>query len=239
MRYILLGLLLLTLAKTTRCQVNTDQLLNELNVAIEATPKYDEEKISTINALKSPLNSKRFNSLQDQFLIDLRLYEEYKVFNYDSAFSYAKKLQETAQRLGDPVRIMLARFKLGFCLLSSGMFKETLDSLNKINIEGAPDSIKASYYALTGRFYYDLGDFDNDTYYTPAYTEKGNRYMDSALQLYPPASFESAYYKGLKEIKSGNRGIAPPSGSSSARPSPISDPRPMRRPRSLTWPSFS
>ncbi len=103
---------------------------------------------------------------------------------------------------------MLARLKIGFCLLSSGMFKETLDSLNKINISGAPDSIKAAYYALTGRFYYDLGDFDNDSYYTPAYTEKGNRYMDSALMLYPPASFEYAYYRGLKEIKSGNRTLA-------------------------------
>jgi hypothetical protein len=208
MKHILSGLLLLALSHNSWCQVNIDQLLNELNVAIEAAPKYDQEKLATIGTLKNPTNDRTGGALQAQFLVDLRLYEEYKVFNYDSAFSFAKKLQETALRLGDPTRIMLARLKLGFCLLSSGMFKETLDSLNKINIGGAPDSIKASYYALTGRFYYDLGDFDNDSYYTPDYTEKGNRYMDSALMLYPPASFEYAYYKGLKEIKSGNRDIA-------------------------------
>lgn len=207
MRYILLGLLLLAFTNAARCQVNADRQLNELNAAIEATPKYDAEKLSTIDALKTPLTDKDAGP-QAQFLTSLRLYEEYKVFNYDSAFSYAKKLQETALKLGDPVRIMLARLKIGFCLLSSGMFKETLDSLNKINIGGAPDTIKAAYYALTGRFYYDLGDFDNDSYYTPAYTEKGNKYMDSALMLYPPASFEHAYYRGLKEIKSGNRTVA-------------------------------
>ena len=207
MKQFLLGLILLALTKAACCQVNTDHLLNELNTAIETTPKYDQEKLNAIVALKSRLTGQPGGS-KEQFLTDLRLYEEYKVFNYDSAFSYAKKLQETAIKLNDPIRIILARLKLGFCLLSSGMFKETLDSLNKINTDGAPDSIKAAYYALTGRFYYDLGDFDNDTYYTPAYTEKGNRYMDSALQLYPPASFESAYYRGLKEIKSGNRDIA-------------------------------
>jgi tetratricopeptide (TPR) repeat protein len=208
MRNILLGLLLLALAPASRGQDNTDRLLNELNAAIDAAPKYDDEKIRMIDELKSSLKGRPNEGLQAQFHTYLRLYEEYKVFNYDSAFGYAKRLQETALRIGDPIPIMLARLKLGFCLLSSGMFKETLDSLNKINTGGAPDSIRAAYYALTGRFYYDLGDFDNDSYYTPAYTEKGNRYMDSALLLYPPASFEYAYYKGLKEIKSGNRDLA-------------------------------
>ncbi len=96
-----------------------------------------------------------------------------------------------------------ARLKLGFCLLSSGLFKETFDSLSKIQVRSAPDSLQAEYYSLVGRYYYDLGDFDNDSYNTPDYTRKGNTYMDSALRLYPPASFQYSYYKGLKEIKSG------------------------------------
>lgn len=104
----------------------------------------------------------------------MQLYEEYKVFNYDSAFQYARNLQEIALRLGDPSHLVSARLKLGFSLLSSGMFKETLDSLNKINTSGTPDSLRAEYYALMGRNYYDLGDFDNDSYYTPAYIQKGN-----------------------------------------------------------------
>src|SRR5450631_3225934 len=158
MRYILSGLLLLTLSPSSWCQVNTDRLLNELNTNIDAAPKYDDEKLRTIDELKSSLTGKQYEGLQTQFQTYLRLYEEYKVFNYDSAFGYAKRLQQTALKIGDPLPIMLARLKLGFCLLSSGMFKETLDSLLKINTDGAPDSIRAAYFALTGRFYYDLGD---------------------------------------------------------------------------------
>jgi len=204
MRKLLTGFLLLVLS-TALSQTNQDHinlLLLQLNQAIEASPKYDSAKVRTIEQLKTAFASVKKDNSPAVFDASLRLYEEYKVFNYDSAFTYARQLQTTALQIGDPARITYARLKLGFCLLSSGMFKETLDSLNKINIQGAPDSLQAEYYSLMGRYYYDLGDFDNDRYNTPSYTRKGNLYMDSALQLYPPGSFSNSYYKGLTAIKS-------------------------------------
>lgn len=208
MNRLLYGLLLLFISSSAISQTNTGDLLNELNRTIESTPKYDEEKGRNIEILKKSFIERKNDDPQALFSIYLQLYEEYKVFKYDSAFSYARKLQETAILLGDPARIVSARLKLGFSLLSAGMFKETLDSLNLTNIHGAPDSIKAEYYALLGRFYYDLGDFDNDTYNTPAYNQRGNKYMDSALRLYPEQSFQYFYFKGLKDIKSNNRSSA-------------------------------
>ena len=204
MRQILTGFLLLALlpAWCQNTQDNITTLLRQLNQTIEASPKYDAAKEKIIGQLKNDLAQIKRQDLPGLFDASLRLYEEYKVFNYDSAFTYARQLQETALQLGDPVRITYARLKLDFCLLSSGMFKETLDSLNKISIHGAPDSIQAEYYSLIGRYYYDLGDFDNDKYNTPAYTQKGNLYIDSALELYPPGSFNYSYYRGLREIKS-------------------------------------
>src|SRR6201999_4466303 len=109
-----------------------------------------------------------------------RLFEEYKVYNYDSAFSYARQLQQTALQLGDAARIAHARLQLGFCLLAAGLYEETRDSLQKIDVHGIPDPLRAEYYSLMGRYFYNLGDFDNDDYNTPAYTHKGNAYLDSA-----------------------------------------------------------
>ena len=209
MRQLLTGFLLLLFSCTVRCQGNTGNRFHELDQAIENVPTYDAAKRQSIEDLKKPfLEDKTHNKTNDlPTLFDLysRLYEEYKVYNYDSAFHYARQLQETALQLGKPALITYARLKLGFCLLSSGLYKETLDSLNKIDTRGAPDSLRAEYYALMGRYYYDLGDFDNDSYNTPAYTQKGNNYMDSALQLYPAGSTRYLYYKGLRELKS-NRG---------------------------------
>ena len=198
----------LSFSLTARCQDSIPVLLTRLNQAIEATTRYDSTKTQTILQLKTDLSATNPADHHALFNGYLKLYEEYKVFNYDSGFSYARKLQETAIRLGDPTLTTYARLKLGFCLLSSGMFKETLDSLNKIDIHGAPDSLQAEYYALMGRYYYDLGDFDNDAYNTPAYTLRGNLYMDSALQLYPPGSFSHSYYTGLRDIKTNQRNDA-------------------------------
>ncbi|HMH23422.1 MAG TPA: DUF6377 domain-containing protein [Puia sp.] len=207
-KHILSGLFLLALSPVAWCQEKTAHLLNELNKAIEASPKYDAEKLKTIEALKRSFAEKKNDGLSALFSGYQQLYEEYKVFNHDSAYDFAKRLQETAIQIGDPAMIVSARLKLGFSLLSAGMFKETLDSLNKIDITGVHDSLRAEYYSLTGRFYYDLGDFDNDRYNTPAYNDKGSRYMDSALGLYPAASFQYSYFRGLKEMKSGNLTMA-------------------------------
>ena len=204
MRRLLTGFLLLILSGPGQCQDFAGNQLHELNQAIEASPKYDEDHRRSIEELQRSLSGNK-TDLPSLFNLYGSLYDAYKVFNYDSAFGYARLLQETALRLGNPSRIIFARLKLGFCLLSSGMYKETLDSLDKIDTHDAPDSLRAEYYALMGRYYYDLGDFDNDAYNTPAYTRKGNGYMDSALQLYPSGSAQYVYYKGLKEIKSGNR----------------------------------
>ncbi|MBS1660750.1 MAG: tetratricopeptide repeat protein, partial [Bacteroidetes bacterium] len=194
MRYILTGLLLLILSPSW-CQ------FDQLNQTIAASPKYDSAKIHSIQQLKTSSSNIKDDNLPARFDATLCLYESYKVFNYDSAFTYARQLQELARQLGDPNRITYARVKMGFCLLSAGMFKETLDSLNKIDVHTAPDSIQAEYYSLMGRYYYDLGDFDNDRYNTPAYTQRAGLYIDSALALYPQSSFSHSYYKGLKELK--------------------------------------
>ena len=179
--------------------------LTELDRAIEATPTYDAARLTSIGQLRTTLAQTKSNDLHALFNSYDQLYEAYKVFNYDSAFTYARQLLATALQLGDPARIIYARLKLDFCLLSSGLFKETIDSLGKIRAGDAPDSLQAEYYALLGRYYYDLGDFDNDAYNTPDYTRKGNAYMDSALQLYPHGSFSYSYYTGLRQIKSGQR----------------------------------
>jgi len=202
MRQILTGFLLLALSPAwcQNSQSAINNLLHQLNQAIEATPRYDAAKRATINQISHLGDAPSSNN--ESFYATLDLYEAFKVYNYDSAVRCARTLIGIADVLGEPY-ITSARLKLAFCLLSSGMFKETHDCLSKIDTRNEPDSLQAEYYALMGRYYYDLGDFDNDRYNTPAYTKMGNSCMDSALRLYPQGTFSYNYYKGLKEIKSG------------------------------------
>lgn len=184
------------------CGPTRDSLLTALDKAISASPSYDQQKLRTIADLEKTLQDAV--SLESRYAIYLRLFNEYKAFKYDSAYSYARKLETVAYAMKDPARIVYARIKLGFTLVSSGLFKETFDSLNTLDARGAPDSIRAEFYSLMGRYYYDLGDFDADSYYTEEYNKRGSRYIDSALTLYPPNSFQYSYFQGLQALKGGH-----------------------------------
>ena len=157
-------------------------------------------KIKRIEKLKEALSQQR----QDPFDGYLRLYDEYAIFNYDSAYTYAKKLQELALQQNDLSRIAYAKIKLSFILLSSGMFKEVFDSVNNLQLKDLNTAQKAEYYTLMARCYYDLADYVKDNVYSPVYNQQGHNYIDSSLLLFPDTSFSYVYYNGLKNVVSHN-----------------------------------
>lgn len=183
-------------------------LLTRLNEVIQQAPVFDRQKLDTIAAIKQLLQQPANQALPARFAIYARLFDAYKIFHYDSAYHYARLLQQTAQLLNDKARITYARIQLGFTLLSAGMYKEAEDSLAGMYILDAPDSVKAAFYSLMARYYYDLGDFDNDAYHKPVYIRKGNAYIDSATRLFADTSFDRLYLLGLRHIKSGNKPAA-------------------------------
>jgi tetratricopeptide (TPR) repeat protein len=198
----LLTALLLCLFFDAWSQKDASILLEDLNRAIEDAPAIDVKKQALITAIKEPLRHSKDPFAQ--YNTCLQLYEEYKTFNYDSAYHYATTLRGLAAVLDDEVRIGQAKLKIGFSLVSAGLFKEAADSLSLIQVTQLPDSLKMEYYQVMGRFYYDLADFGNDSYHSPGYVRKGNAYLDSALRFFKPGSFPDHYFRGLKDIRSGD-----------------------------------
>jgi predicted negative regulator of RcsB-dependent stress response len=156
------------------------QSLRALDDVVAHRNDYVEQKNERIDRLKTELK----NAVPaNRYTIYFRLYEAYKTFIYDSAFTYARKLQEEAYRSHDASKIAFAKVKLGFILVSSGMFNEALDSLHTVNRTVLADSQRVEFYSLMARTYYDLVDFNRDQFFTELYTSLGNRYIDSALQF--------------------------------------------------------
>lgn len=176
-------------------------LLEELNKVIRESDIYDARKQAEIQRIHRSIGD---GSPQQEFNRSHLLFEAYKVYKYDSAYLYALKQSDIARALRNDTLINMARINLSFSLLSAGMYKETQETLDSVNIRTLSKEDKAKYYALLGRFYYDLGDFDKDVNYTPGYTRKGNAFMDSTIKLSPAGSFDHLYYQGLKDIKSGD-----------------------------------
>jgi tetratricopeptide (TPR) repeat protein len=185
-------------------QISTDSLFTEIGKVIYSSSSFDTSKNKRIDSIR--LGLKKFDyhpsrSLFDQYAL---LYNEYRIYNYDSAFSYAQLMVSEANAMDDDSLVVSAKIKMGFVLLSSGLFKETFDLLDKTSLDRASQSDKAEYYSLMARYYYDLADYDNEKIYAPRYNDSGKRYIDSALKLLNPDSFEHIYYNGLKNIRAGN-----------------------------------
>jgi len=106
--------------------------------------------------------------------------------------------------LNDKVKQSETKIKLGFILLSAGMFKETFEVLNEVKVHSLDDSTKFEYYSLKARANYDVANYDHDLHYTPYYNQLANKYLDSAIALSKPNSYEQKYYESYQQFKSGN-----------------------------------
>jgi hypothetical protein len=183
-------------------QSKSDSLLNELNNVLQKKDIYIEKKQERIVTLRA--KSLSAGNLRSRFLVYQELYEEYKTFSYDSSYSYAKKLSQTATVLKDPALIASARMKMGFTLLSSGLFKETLEVLNSINVAVLSPDEKIGYYFLKARSYFDLSDYNRNIDYWEIYNPRGISAIDSALVLAKPGTVNYLELKGLQDLRTGN-----------------------------------
>ncbi|MCK7558457.1 tetratricopeptide repeat protein [Chitinophaga sedimenti] len=171
-----------------------------MNKTLDQTNSFDQQKAKEIDALKHS----NATTLIQKFAVQLQLFDAYKSFRFDSAFATAQELQRLATQMNDSNRLQQAKIKLGFVLISSGMFHETGVLMRDIHPATLPDSLKAEYYVMMRRYYYDLADYVNNWFYSPGYMQQGALYTDSALKYYPPDDFQYLSNLGYKHYKAGN-----------------------------------
>ena len=196
----MLYLLLILSFTESNAQSGKSIWLEKLNNEIHLSARYDADKLVRIDSLRRHFN----NFDKTTFAKYLELYNEFSVFNFDSAYYYAEKLQATAASLNDTLLLKYAKIKTNFVLLSSGMFKEVFDSLSYLNPHGLDDSAKAEYYILKTRSYFDLSDYNKEKLFKAVYTAEADRYIDSLLTISAPGGFQYNYYSGLKSIRRGD-----------------------------------
>ncbi|RYZ96892.1 MAG: tetratricopeptide repeat protein [Sphingobacteriaceae bacterium] len=202
MRLFLLAFLML-MATTCFSEPGKDELLSQLDRELSKKDAYDQVKEQKIQQLKNSLSQSSGN-LRRSFDICSALYEEYKSYQYDSAYVYARKLSQISYQLHDIGREYYSKVNIGFILLSSGMFKEAFDNLEGINAGMLHDSVKYEYYRLMMRANFDLANYDNDNQYSPRYQDQANKYIDSAIAISKPGTYNNLYLAGYKKLKNNN-----------------------------------
>ncbi|MFZ6008720.1 MAG: DUF6377 domain-containing protein [Bacteroidota bacterium] len=200
--------LILLLGSVKGVSQDNDSLITLLKQEIEQRDIYVQQKLERIESLKLTLSRIEELTLPQQFELYNNLYHQYKTFIYDSAFHYGQKLIQTAYKLGDKSKIDYARVKIGFILISSGMFKETFDSLNIVAVENLPDSSRRDYFRLLARAYSDLNIYNKDSHYRRYYSKLETSYMDSALRYCAPESYYYYYLTAVRNLHNENYQVA-------------------------------
>ena len=181
---------------------NTDSLLNVLDKTLSEQKIYTDKKLKLVEQFKSKIPGSANDPLA-LYNIYTGIFEEYKILNADSAFSYATKIQQQAVKLNDPVKINDSKINICFVLLSSGMFKEAFEVINGINVSKLDKDEKVNFFILKARACYDLSAFVGNKYYAQQYKSSGNQAADSAIAISMPGTYNYLFISGLKDLQAG------------------------------------
>lgn len=180
---------------------DTGDLLQELNQALIDKVVYREQRQDKIAHLVKQYEHCRRDD-RCELAIGTQIYQEYRSFEYDSAFAYAQRISVLAQRINDPQQVEMAKLNLAFIHVSSGMFKETFDILSTVRPALLDSANKVEFYFIEARSYSDLADFNSSAYYQPIYTRKAIASVDTALRYARPGSYEYLSMLGFRGLKS-------------------------------------
>lgn len=199
---LLFGVFLLSVRPHRAAASPADSLLMVLNQTLAQQPQYDAQRLNRIAVLRAEFASYEGGD-EAKFDLGLRLYDEYKAFKYDSAFVYSQQLTRLAEQLKSPEKMEVAKLRLAFILLSSGMFKETFETLGAIKPSRLTEADKQGFYFMKARAYSDLADFNQDLAYRPAYLSQALACADSALRFGRPGSYERLSVQEFIALKTG------------------------------------
>jgi len=177
-------------------------LIDELEIALDNKDYYIDQKQAIIQKKKVALQTAEASkNLNQQLLLNLDLVNEYQSYVYDSTQFYINKAKVIARKLHDAPLIAQIKIREGFALLSSGLFREALDTLNSVDRAVISDSLKSILYATLARTYYDIADYVRDPVFMPQYIARGNTYIDTALNFATPNTSGFWAIKSLERMK--------------------------------------
>lgn len=157
---------------------DVETALKELDRTIADRDTYIKKKEWRITNLHYEMA--RARDAGDSLRVYSRLFDEYRYYQFDSAWFYAKRMEKTASANGDRTGIARARSGLIFCCKSVGFFKEALDIIGEFGRDcgDLPPELLVEYYRLCAETYLNLSSYVQGT------TELTHKYDSLKRQSY-------------------------------------------------------
>ena len=180
-----------------------EEVAKQMSLALQQKDVYNQMKLNDIDSIRNFLNTNSNRmTCEEKFQVNVDLYNEFKLYSFDSAFHYATQLCRIANDIDSSAYRVDARTRLGYILARGGFFKEAIDSLSSIRIdkEVLPAKVLSDYYISFGRVYHDLSDYAKDNVFSSRYNQIGNELLTESLP-YLSDSSTIYYVRGKVALK--------------------------------------
>ena len=164
--------------------------LKELDGYIEKRSDFERAKKERIRNLESKFSNTNF-SLTDKYHLYSKLYTEYQSYKYDSAYIYAGRMLQYAEKLNNPNMIAESKIALAFSCVSAGLYKEATEISNSIDTAQVQIKYKADLYSFLSILYINMADFSGAEPYYTKYRNKSFQNCQNSIALFEKESPEA------------------------------------------------
>ena len=109
------------------------------------------------------------------------LYEEYHVFQFDSAMAYADKGLSLARQKHNDYYTTLFAINRSEILAIGGLYTEAIENLGTIGVEPADSTLRFKYLITHFTIYSYWSDYCHDKHFAPLYRSKADDYLRQAM----------------------------------------------------------
>ena len=194
MKRSLLYILFLLLPTTLSAGSKTQQLRQKLDNLLEQRNALIDNKNKDINRLKKNLTTSE-NTLKRLQAYE-QLFEEYYVFQFDSAMTYLNKGIKLAKETQNTYYYNSNTISKAELLSIGGLYSEAIHEIEQVDITGLDKAQHFEYYFSLFRIHTYWADFCNDKTYTPTHRLKAQEYLKKAMPFCDETGKTYEYYLG-------------------------------------------
>ena len=199
MRYILLiisFLFCLPIYSDVSYSRELEEIFSKLDEMILRREEYRGMKEERIRMLQKQFNNQV--SIEESFYVNKLFYEEFYVYNADSAMAYADKNLDIALQLKRKDWEYVWKINKSFLLSATGLLKEAEDELKSVPVKELSGDVLTDYYGqmvyLWSHFGQYTGSQSEDV--QRSYLDKERMYRDSVYSVVKPSHPLYLWYKG-------------------------------------------
>ena len=194
MKRSLLYILFLLLPTTLFAGSKTQQLRQKLDNLLEQRNALIDNKNKDINRLKKNLTTSE-NTLKRLQTYE-QLFEEYYVFQFDSAMTYLNKGIKLAKETQNTYYYNSNTISKAELLSIGGLYNEAIHEIEQVDTTVLDKAQHFEYYFSLFRIHTYWADFCNDKTYTPIHRLKAQEYLKKAMPFCDETDKTYEYYLG-------------------------------------------